>query len=168
MAARPRPSRARDAPDNPALGRAGPDTRQKRTNAANRAPSRSGTGPDIGAFEPNQPEPKPPPVGTTFLATTTSDVTADHGQPPCARRWPWPMPTTRTKDRIEFAAEVQGQTITLAGSQLTVNSDVTVDGGAGVTIDADQASRVLLVQRVGTDDSSPPPDRHRRPSTHEL
>ena len=39
----------------------------------------------------------------------------------------------------------------LAGSQLTVNSDVTIDGGAGVTIDANQQSRVLLVQG-GTED----------------
>ena len=56
-----------------------------------------------------------------------------------------------TADRIEFAAAVQGQTIILGGSQLTVNSDVTIDGGAGVTIDADQASRVLLVQGLDTD-----------------
>ena len=56
-----------------------------------------------------------------------------------------------TADRIEFAPEVQGQTIVLAGGQLTVNSDVTIDGGAGVTIDANQASRVLLVQGLGTD-----------------
>ena len=46
---------------------------------------------------------------------------------------------------------MQGQTIVLAGSQLTVNSDVTIDGGSGVTIDADEKSRVLLVQGDGTD-----------------
>ena len=61
------------------------------------------------------------------------------------------MPTASTADRIEFAPEVQGQTIVLAGGQLTANSDVTIDGGAGVTIDANQASRVLLVQGLGTD-----------------
>ncbi len=56
-----------------------------------------------------------------------------------------------TADRIEFAPEVQGQTIILGGSQLTVSSDVTIDGGAGVTIDANQHSRVLLVQGLDTD-----------------
>ena len=56
-----------------------------------------------------------------------------------------------TADRIEFAPAVQGRTIVLGGSQLTVNSDVTIDGGAGVTIDANQASRVLLVQGLDTD-----------------
>jgi hypothetical protein len=56
-----------------------------------------------------------------------------------------------TPDRIDFAPSVQGGRIVLAGSQLTVASDVTIDGGAGVTIDANQASRVLLVQGSGTD-----------------
>ena len=51
-----------------------------------------------------------------------------------------------TADTIEFAPEVQGGRIVLAGSELTVNSDVTIDGGSGVTLDADEKSRVLLVQ----------------------
>jgi hypothetical protein len=46
-----------------------------------------------------------------------------------------------TADRVDFAPGVQGGTIVLAGSQLTVASDVAVDGGAGVTVDAHQASR---------------------------
>ena len=58
---------------------------------------------------------------------------------------------TEAADTILFADAVQGQTIVLAGSQLTVNSDVTIDGGSGVTIDADEKSRVLLVQGDGTD-----------------
>ena len=49
------------------------------------------------------------------------------------------------------SAAVQGQTIVLAGSQPTVNSDVAIDGGSGVTIDAHGKSRVLLVQGQGTD-----------------
>ena len=56
-----------------------------------------------------------------------------------------------TADTILFAPAVQGRTIRLAGSQLTVNSDVTIDGGSGVTIDAHGKSRVLLVQGEGTD-----------------
>ena len=55
-------------------------------------------------------------------------------------------------DTIRFdAAMVQGQTIVLTAGQLVANTDVTVDGGTGVTIDADQQSRVLRVQGVGTD-----------------
>ena len=38
---------------------------------------------------------------------------------------------TAAADTILFADAVQGQTIVLAGSQLTVNSDVTIDGGSG-------------------------------------
>ena len=59
---------------------------------------------------------------------------------------------------------MQGQTIVLGGSQLTVGSDVTVDGGAGVTIDANQASRVLLVQGLGTDVLLRHLTDHRRPN----
>jgi len=49
-------------------------------------------------------------------------------------------------DTIRFADAVQGGTIVLAGSQLTVASEATIDGGSGLTIDADGRSRVLLVQ----------------------
>ena len=56
-----------------------------------------------------------------------------------------------TSGRIEFANAVHGHTIILAGSQLTVNSDVIIDGVAGVTVDAQQASRVIMVQGLGTD-----------------
>ena len=46
---------------------------------------------------------------------------------------------------------MQGQTIVLAGSALAINSDVSIDGGAGITIDANQLSRVLLVQGLDFD-----------------
>ena len=49
-----------------------------------------------------------------------------------------------TADTITFAAGVTN--IDLNQGQLTTNSDVTIDGGAGVTISAAQGSRVLLVQ----------------------
>ena len=42
----------------------------------------------------------------------------------------------------------------LAGSQLTVASEVTIDGGAGVTVDAKQASRVLEVSSFPSMDAS--------------
>ena len=54
-------------------------------------------------------------------------------------------------DTIEFAAAIQGDTITLAGGELMVASDVTIDGGTGVTIDADQLSRVLSIARTRDD-----------------
>ena len=59
-----------------------------------------------------------------------------------------------TADTVIFDGSVQGGRIVLAGSQLTVGSDVTIDGGSGVTIDAHQASRVLLVQSGTADQSS--------------
>jgi hypothetical protein len=141
----------RDALDNPALSRADPETAPGTDQRGEPRPEPAGTNPDIGAFELNQSNPSPPPVGTTFLVTTTSDITADDGQLTLREALALADAENLTKDRIEFAAEVQGQTITLAGSQLTASSDVTVDGGAGVTIDADQASRVLLVEGIGTD-----------------
>ena len=62
----------------------------------------------------------------------------------CARRWRRPTTRTRTGPR-PFASAIQGGTITLAGSELTNISDVTIEGGTGVTIDANQLSRVLLI-----------------------
>ena len=51
-------------------------------------------------------------------------------------------------DTIEFAAAyLANQTIVLQQGELTVASDVTVDGGdLGITIDANGASRVLHLQ----------------------
>ena len=61
---------------------------------------------------------------------------------------------TADPDAILFASAVQGQTIVLAGSQLTVNSDVTIDGGSGVTLNADGKSRILLVQDATPDNAN--------------
>ncbi|GHA20591.1 hypothetical protein GCM10008090_33120 [Arenicella chitinivorans] len=47
---------------------------------------------------------------------------------------------------IQFAPNVAGQTITLAGSELTVTGSVSINpNGASTTIDANQASRVMSV-----------------------
>lgn len=46
---------------------------------------------------------------------------------------------------ITFAPAVQGQTITLTTGQLTVANNVTIDGGAGVTISGNNNSRVFYV-----------------------
>ena len=48
-------------------------------------------------------------------------------------------------DTIEFAAGIQGGTVRITGGELTVASDVTIDGGTGVTIDANGFSRVLFI-----------------------
>ena len=53
---------------------------------------------------------------------------------------------SKDPDTILFASAIQGGTIALTGGQLVVASDVTIDGGSGVTIDAQGDSRVLLVQ----------------------
>ena len=89
----------------------------------------------------------------TYTVDTTAD-TVDPGDGSLGLRVALALADVdaTTGDKIDFDSSVQGQTIVLAGSQLTANSDVTIDGGAGVTIDANQASRVLLVQGdFGTD-----------------
>ena len=110
-------------------------------------PTPEDTHPDIGAFEFDQSHPSLPPVAQTFTVTTTSDVSADDGELTLREALALAGADSSTADRIEL----QGLTIVLGGSQLTANSDVTIDGGAGVTIDANQTSRVLLVQGLGTD-----------------
>ncbi|MGE3294031.1 MAG: choice-of-anchor Q domain-containing protein, partial [Geminicoccaceae bacterium] len=141
----------RDAGDNPALAGADPADRPATDQRGEARPQPVGTAPDIGAFELDQSNPRPPPVGTTFVVTTTSDVTADDGQLTLREALALADVNSLTADRIEFAAEVQGRSITLAGSQLTASSDITIDGGVGVTVDANQASRVLLIQGLGTE-----------------
>ena len=121
------------------------------TSAAWRGPRRRAPTPTSAPSSWTSPTPSPPPVGATFIVTTTSDVSADDGVLTLREALALADADNPTADRIEFAPEVQGQTIVLGGSQLTVNSDVTIDGGAGVTIDANQASRVLLVQGLDTD-----------------
>ena len=59
-----------------------------------------------------------------------------------------------TADTIEFdQTAMGGNTIVLSGSALTILSDVTIDGGTGVTIDADQLSRVLSIAQDSADDT---------------
>ena len=55
-------------------------------------------------------------------------------------------------DVIQFAPEIDGQTITLAGSELTITEGLVIRGGeVGVTVDANQGSRIFDIntdQRV--------------------
>ena len=81
---------------------------------------------------------------TTFTVDTTADI-VDPGDGVLSLREALALAdATEAADTILFAPAVQGRTIVLAGSQLTVNSDVTIDGGSGVTLDADERSRVLV------------------------
>ncbi|MFN8034285.1 MAG: hypothetical protein U0Q47_13495 [Mycobacterium sp.] len=59
-------------------------------------------------------------------------------------------------DTITFAGSLEGGTITLAAGQLTAAHDVGIDAdpdhdGSGITIDAHDASRVLLISGADTD-----------------
>jgi hypothetical protein len=90
-------------------------------------------------------------VASTYVVTTTGDATGDDGELTLREALALADADNLTADRVEFAPEVQGGTIVLRGGELTVNSDVTVDGGAGVTVDADGESRVLRVEGFGTD-----------------
>ena len=90
----------------------------------------------------------------TFTVSTTSDIVDPNDGALSLREALALVDADSAADRIEFAPTVQGGRIVLAGSQLTVGSDVTIDGGSGVTVDAQQASRVLLVQSGTADQSS--------------
>ena len=140
-----------DNPANPALGRADPAYAPPTDQRDVPRPQPNDTHPDIGAFELNQSNPTPQPAAATFVVASAGDVTADDGVLTLREALALADADSSTADRIEFAPQVQGRTIILAGSQLTANTDVTIDGGAGVSIDADHASRVLLVQGLGTD-----------------
>jgi hypothetical protein len=141
----------RDAADNPALGRADPTTAPATDQRGVARPAPEATNPAIGAFELEQSDPEPSPVGATFIVTTVGDGSAADSVLTLREALALADADNQTADRIEFAPAVQGQTIVLGGSQLTIRSDVTIDGGTGVTIDANQASRVLLVQGLGTE-----------------
>lgn len=142
----------RDATDNPALGRADPALAPTTDQRDEARPAPEGTQPDIGAFELNQTFAVPPPVATTFVVTARNDVVDPlDGQVSLREALALADTDGTTVDRVEFSPEIQGGTIFLTGGQLVANSDFTIDGGLGVTIDAQQASRVLRVQGFGTD-----------------
>ena len=139
----------RDAVDNPALADADPADSPVTDQRGVVRPAPAGTNPDIGAFELDQ---SVPPRAPTFLVTTTSDASADDGVLSMREALALADADPATADTIVFdLAAMGGNTIVLGGSQLTVASDVTIDGGSGVIIDGDEKSRVLLVQGYGTD-----------------
>ena len=98
-----------------------------------------------------------------FIVDTTADTVDAHDGVLSLREALARADRSDGADTIRFADAVQGGTIVLAGSQLTVGTDVTIDGAAGVTLDADERSRVLQVQGVGTRCRIAASDHHRRP-----
>ena len=49
-------------------------------------------------------------------------------------------------DTITFAPSLHGQTITLGGTEMLINKNITIDGtGANITIDADKKSRIFNI-----------------------
>ena len=102
------------------------------TSAAGRGTAPEGTHPDIGAFELDQSVAVPPPVVMTFTVTTTQDVVADDGKLSLREALALAdVGEDMIADRIEFASEMQGQTIRLNGSQL----ECTPAGGQGQAAD---------------------------------
>ncbi|MCB1499007.1 MAG: cadherin-like domain-containing protein [Bauldia sp.] len=106
--------------------------------------------PDLGAFEVQRASPM---VVTTLLDTGDDDsVTGDleaetaDGGGLSLREALILANALPGADTIVFDASLGGGTVTLTNSQLTISSDVTIDGGAaGITIDADGHSRVFNV-----------------------
>ena len=92
----------------------------------------------------------PPPTSgdtepTIWLVTTASDSTGDHEDLLSLRE---AIESARTGDLIRFAATLSGQTITLAGKQLSLSVGVTIDSSdlqKGVTIDGGKGCRVFSV-----------------------
>ena len=80
---------------------------------------------------------------TTFTVDTLSD---DPGAGLTLREALAEADAASGADTILFAPAIQGGTIALTGGQLVAASDLTIDGGSGVTIAAQLGSRVLLVQ----------------------
>ena len=136
--------------DNPALGGGDASDTPGTDQRGVARPQPEGTGSDVGAFELDQSSALPPPVAATFVVTTSADVSADDDLLSLREALTLANADSSTADRIEFAPELEGSTIALSGRVLTVASDVAIDGGVGVTIDATGASRVLLVEGVGT------------------
>ncbi|MGE3291549.1 MAG: choice-of-anchor Q domain-containing protein [Geminicoccaceae bacterium] len=90
--------------------------------------------------------------GTIFTVTTAADsVDANDGV--LSLREALTLAASEPgADQIEFAAAIQGQTLTLTMGQLSITSDVTINGGFdGVTIDAALHSRVFQVFGKYTD-----------------
>jgi hypothetical protein len=80
----------------------------------------------------------------TFTVTTASDTAVDGRL--TLRQAIEAANASAGADTIKFDTfQMQGSTITLAGSELTIADDVTIDGGTGITVDAAGASRVLSV-----------------------
>jgi hypothetical protein len=86
----------------------------------------------------------------TFTVDTTSDIVNPGDSFLSLREAVAQANATATADTIQFAASVQGHTLTLTGGELVLTRDVTIQGG-GVTIDGndtDPEERVAAGHRI--------------------
>ena len=97
-----------------------------------------------------------PVPASTFIVTTAADIVNPGDGKLSLREAVASANGTAALDAIGFAPSLEGQTLVLTGGQLTVSQDLIIDGngddgGAAVTIDGDDTSRVLLIGGTGTD-----------------
>ena len=92
----------------------------------------------------------------TFTVTTAADVVNAGDGVLSLREAVAQANATGSADTIRFAAAVESKTLMLAGGQLMLTRDVTIDGdsnddGQAVTIDGNQNGRVLNIVGGSTD-----------------
>ena len=84
-----------------------------------------------------------------FTVTTANDVVDLNDGRLSLREAVAQANATAAADTIVFSSSLAGQSIVLAAGQLTITRDLTIDGnangGLGVTIDAQHASRALQI-----------------------
>lgn len=95
---------------------------------------------------------------TTFTVTTAADVVNVGDDVLSLREAVQQANATAAADTIQFANALEGQTLALTGGQLTITSDVAIDGNRDnnatrVTLDGNAANRVIEVGGTGTDAS---------------
>ena len=89
------------------------------------------------------------PARAQLVVDTTADTDDGECAVDCSLREAIDVATSG--QTITFAAALDGQTITLGGSQLLIDKDLTIDTeGRAVTVDADGLSRVF---QIGTEDA---------------
>ena len=97
----------------------------------------------------------------TYTVTTISDIIDPNDAVLSLRETLQQANATTAADVIRFSTAVEGQTIVLAGTELIISQDVTIDGDQNddgtpdVIIDANRASRVLHIDGNSGDEFDP-------------